>query len=75
MCVTGPHCLTERIRNQFYPTGEALAMDIAKVMNLELKALAKAGAGLIQIDEPYYSGFPEDVSWGVQALNGFGRGR
>ena len=39
------------------------------MMNLELKALAKAGADLIQIDEPYYSGFPEDVSWGVKALN------
>src|SRR6266699_4532619 len=38
-------------------------------MNLELRALAKAGASLIQIDEPYYSGFPEDVSWAVKALN------
>lgn len=69
ICITGPHCLTKRIRNQFYPSEEALAMDIAKVMNLELKALAKAGASLIQIDEPYYSGFPEDVSWGIKALN------
>ncbi len=68
-CVTGPHCLTKRLRNQFYPTEEALAMDIARVMNLELKALAKAGADIIQIDEPYYSGFPEDVSWGIKALN------
>ena len=67
--VTGPHCLTKRIRNQFYPTEEALATDIARVMNLELKALARAGAGLIQIDEPYYSGFPEDLSWGVKVLN------
>ena len=39
------------------------------MMNLELKALAKAGMSMIQIDEPYYSGFPEDVSWGVKALN------
>src|SRR5580700_8787931 len=68
-CITGPHCLTKRLRNQFYPSDEALAMDIARVMNLELKALAKAGADLIQIDEPYYSGFPEDVCWGVKALN------
>src|ERR1700685_418310 len=60
-CVTGPHCLTKRIRNQYYPSEEALAMDIARVMNLELKALAKAGVSMIQIDEPYYSGFPEDV--------------
>jgi 5-methyltetrahydropteroyltriglutamate--homocysteine methyltransferase len=68
-CVTGPHCLTKRLRNQFYPTEEALGMDIARVMNLELKALVKAGAEIIQIDEPYYSGFPEDVKWGIQALN------
>ena len=52
-CVTGPHCLTKRLRNEFYPSEEALATDIARVMNMELKALAKAGAKLIQIDEPY----------------------
>lgn len=69
ICITGPHCLTKRLRNQFYPNDEALGMDIARVMNLELKALAKAGVGLIQIDEPYYSGFPEDVKWGIKALN------
>jgi len=69
ICITGPHCLTRRLRNKFYPSEEALAMDIARVMNLELKALAKAGADHIQIDEPYYSGFPEDVEWGIKALN------
>jgi 5-methyltetrahydropteroyltriglutamate--homocysteine methyltransferase len=69
ICVTGPHCLTKRIRNKFYPSEEALAMDIARVMNLELKALAKVGANFIQIDEPYYSGFPEDLTWAVKALN------
>jgi 5-methyltetrahydropteroyltriglutamate--homocysteine methyltransferase len=68
-CVTGPHSLTKRIRNEFYPTEEALAMDIARVMNLELKELVKAGATIIQIDEPYFSGFPDDISWGLNALN------
>jgi 5-methyltetrahydropteroyltriglutamate--homocysteine methyltransferase len=67
--ITGPHCLTKRLRNQFYPNDEALAMDIGRVMNLELKALAKAGADVIQIDEPYYSGFPEDLPWALKALN------
>ena len=67
--ITGPHCLTKRLRNQFYPNDEALAMDIGRVMNLELKALAKAGADIIQIDEPYYSGFPEDLPWALKALN------
>src|ERR1051326_6457566 len=68
-CITGPHCLSKRIRNQYYPSEEALAMDLARVMNLELKALAKAGLKIIQIDEPYYSGFPEDLDWGVKTLN------
>ena len=38
-------------------------------MNMELKALVKAGATFIQIDEPYYSGFPEDLAWGVKVMN------
>lgn len=69
ICITGPHCLVKRIKNNFYPNEEALAIDLARVMNLELKALVKAGATLIQIDEPYYSGFPEDLAWGVRSLN------
>src|SRR5580658_1924067 len=36
ICITGPHSLTKRIRNEFYPNEEALAMDIARVMNVEL---------------------------------------
>jgi 5-methyltetrahydropteroyltriglutamate--homocysteine methyltransferase len=68
-CVTGPHSLSKRIRNEHYPSEEAFAMDIARVLNLELKELVKAGARLIQIDEPYYSGFPDDLTWGVNALN------
>jgi 5-methyltetrahydropteroyltriglutamate--homocysteine methyltransferase len=69
ICITGPHSLTKRIRNKHYPTEEALACDIARVMNMELKELVKAGAKFIQIDEPYYSGFPEDIVWGVKVLN------
>src|SRR5215831_12985853 len=69
ICITGPHCLSKRIRNQYYPSEEALAIDLARVFNLELKQLVKAGARYIQIDEPYYSGFPEDLPWAVKALN------
>jgi len=68
-CVTGPHSLSKRIRNEHYPSEEEFAMDLARVMNPELKAIAKAGARFIQIDEPCYSGFPDDLAWGVRALN------
>jgi 5-methyltetrahydropteroyltriglutamate--homocysteine methyltransferase len=68
-CVTGPHSLVKRIRNEYYPDEAGFAMDLARVMNVELKELARAGADRIQIDEPYYSGFPQDLGWGVKALN------
>ncbi|HZS33491.1 MAG TPA: methionine synthase [Methylomirabilota bacterium] len=67
--ITGPLSLVKRIRNEHYPTEEAFALDLARVMNLELRELVRAGATDIQIDEPYYSGFPEDLPWGVRAVN------
>jgi 5-methyltetrahydropteroyltriglutamate--homocysteine methyltransferase len=67
--ITGPHSLVKRLRNEGYPSEEALALDIARVMNLELRELVKAGATELQIDEPYYSGFPEDLPWGIRAVN------
>lgn len=68
-CVTGPHSLAKRIRNEYYASEQEFAMDLARVMNPELRAIAKAGADVIQIDEPNYSGFPDDLPWAVGALN------
>lgn len=67
--VTGPHSLVKRIRNEHYPSEEEFALDIARVMNQELRELVGAGVRNLQIDEPYYSGFPQDLSWGIRALN------
>jgi len=67
--ITGPHSLVKRIRNEYYPGEEEFAVEIARIMNLELRELVRAGAEEIQIDEPYYSGFPSDLAWGVRAIN------
>jgi 5-methyltetrahydropteroyltriglutamate--homocysteine methyltransferase len=67
--LTGPHSLVKRIRNEAYPSEAAFALDIARVMNLEARELVKAGATDIQIDEPYYSGFPEDMAWAIEVVN------
>jgi len=69
LSITGPHSLVKRIRNEYYPSEETFAIEIARVMNLELRELVRAGAEEIQIDEPYYSGFPEDLPWGIRAIN------
>jgi len=67
--ISGPHTLVKRIQNKFYPSEEAFALDIARVLNFEMKELVKAGAQQLQIDEPYYSGFPEDLPWALKAIN------
>ena len=67
--VSGPHTLVKRIRNNYYPSEEAFALDLGRTLNFELKELARAGATELQIDEPYYSGFPEDLPWAVKAIN------
>jgi len=67
--ISGPHTLVKRIQNKHYPTEEAFALDLGRVLNLELKELVRAGATHLQIDEPYYSGFPEDLPWALKAIN------
>ncbi|HVH26052.1 MAG TPA: hypothetical protein VM818_04810 [Vicinamibacterales bacterium] len=67
--ISGPHTLVKRIQNQYYPSEEAFALELARVLNLELRELARAGVTDLQIDEPYYSGFPEDLPWAVRAVN------
>jgi 5-methyltetrahydropteroyltriglutamate--homocysteine methyltransferase len=67
--VSGPHSLVKRIRNEYYPSEEAFALDLARVLNSELREMVRAGATHLQIDEPYYSGFPEDLPWAIRAVN------
>jgi len=67
--ISGPHTLVKRIQNKHYPSEEAFALDLGRVLNLELKELVRAGAKYLQIDEPYYSGFPEDLPWALKAIN------
>ena len=69
VAISGPHTLVKRIKNEYYPSEEAFAVDLARVLNFELKELVRAGATELQIDEPYYSGFPEDLPWALRAIN------
>jgi 5-methyltetrahydropteroyltriglutamate--homocysteine methyltransferase len=67
--ISGPHTLVKRIQNKFYDSEETFALDLGRVLNLELKELVRAGATHLQIDEPYFSGFPEDLPWALKAIN------
>lgn len=70
VCVTGPHMLAKRAHNEAYPNDRDLVFDLAEVMNAELKELVGAGCDFIQIDEPVWVGWPDEVrEWAVEAFN------
>jgi 5-methyltetrahydropteroyltriglutamate--homocysteine methyltransferase len=66
---TGPFSLSRRLRNEAYPDSAELVRAIARVLNAEAHELATAGATLLQIDEPFLAGYPEQVELAVEAIN------
>jgi 5-methyltetrahydropteroyltriglutamate--homocysteine methyltransferase len=66
---TGPFSLAHRIQNKAYANSADLIRALAQVLNAEARALAQAGADLLQIDEPFLAGYPEDAAVAVEAIN------
>jgi 5-methyltetrahydropteroyltriglutamate--homocysteine methyltransferase len=66
---TGPFSLSRRIQNKAYAKSADLVRALAQVLNAEARALAGRGAQLLQIDEPFLAGYPEDVGVAVEAIN------
>ncbi len=67
--LTGPFSLSRRIRNFAYPDPADLVRALARVLSAEAALLSRAGARLLQIDEPFLAGYPEDVGLAVEAVN------
>ena len=67
---TGPFSLSRRIRaGGGYPDPAELVRALARRLNAEARALAEAGASLLQIDEPFLAGYREQVDLAVEAVN------
>ena len=66
---TGPFSLARRVHNEAYANFDDLVLAFAHVLNREAKALAKAGAAVLQIDEPFLAGYPEEIGLAVKAIN------
>jgi 5-methyltetrahydropteroyltriglutamate--homocysteine methyltransferase len=70
--LTGPFSLARRIRTdagRAYPDPAELVRDLARVLGAEAAELARAGARVLQIDEPFLAGYPEDVELAIEAIN------
>jgi 5-methyltetrahydropteroyltriglutamate--homocysteine methyltransferase len=66
---TGPFSLSRRIRDDAYSEPGELVRALARRLNAEARELAAAGAGLLQIDEPFLAGYPEQVELAIEAVN------
>ncbi len=69
VCVTGPQMLAKRATNEYYKTDKELIFDLTDILNTELKSIVAAGCDFIQIDEPVWVGYPQDMPWLVESFN------
>jgi 5-methyltetrahydropteroyltriglutamate--homocysteine methyltransferase len=66
----GPFTMSQQARNEFYKDDEELAMAFAEAVNAEARDLQKAGADVIQLDEPWVRNNPELAKrYAVKAIN------
>ena len=66
----GPFTMAQQAKNEFYRDDEEMAMDFAAAVNAEALELEKAGADLIQLDEPWLRNDPDAAKrYGVKAIN------
>jgi 5-methyltetrahydropteroyltriglutamate--homocysteine methyltransferase len=66
----GPMTIPDSVADEYYGwDGKSLAMRFAEILNAEARALVEAGADVIQIDEPCFNIYLDDVqAWGLEAL-------
>src|SRR5712664_1460443 len=66
----GPFTMSQQAKNEFYQDDEELAMAFADAVNAEALDLQKAGADVIQLDEPWVRNNPELAKrYAVKAIN------
>jgi 5-methyltetrahydropteroyltriglutamate--homocysteine methyltransferase len=66
----GPFTMSQQAKNEFYKDEEEMVMDYAIAVNQEARDLEKAGADIIQLDEPWLRNDPEAAKRvAVKAIN------
>ncbi len=66
----GPMTIIDTIANEHYADRVAMAMAFADLLNTEARALQADGVDVIQIDEPAFNVYTDDVAgWGIEALH------
>jgi len=65
----GPMTMVDTLYDDHYRSREKLAREFAAILNQEARELERAGADVIQFDEPAFNVYMDEVrDWGVAAL-------
>ena len=65
----GPMTMVDTLYDNHYRSREKLAREFAAILNQEARELERAGADVIQFDEPAFNVYMDEVAaWGIEAL-------
>src|SRR5262245_44716206 len=66
----GPMTIVDTLADEFYRDRTRLAFEFARVLNEEARELAALGVDVVQLDEPAFNVYLDDVEgWGIEALH------
>ena len=68
--IPGPMTITDTVADEYYRDRPHLAMEFARLINDEARELEALGVDVIQLDEPAFNVYLDDVAdWGIDALH------
>lgn len=67
--LTGPYTVMDWSFNEFYPNRRTTCLALAKEIRKEVEELIRAGAKIVQIDEPATSVRPEELPFAIEAMH------
>ena len=71
----GPMTMVDTLYDDYYKSREKLAREFAAILNQEARELERAGADVVQFDEPAFNVYMDEVrDWGVAALEAAAEG-
>jgi 5-methyltetrahydropteroyltriglutamate--homocysteine methyltransferase len=68
--VPGPMTIVDTLADEHYRDRRRLALEFARIINEEARELVAAGLDVLQLDEPAFNVYMDDVAaWGIEALH------
>jgi 5-methyltetrahydropteroyltriglutamate--homocysteine methyltransferase len=70
LTIPGPMTIVDTLADEHYRDRPRLALEFARVINEEARELVAAGLDVLQLDEPAFNVYMDDVAaWGIDALH------